>query len=190
MRSGNVTIHKYVVGVVLAHAVLIGACKRAPDPAPPGGSTTTAELGCLETAPPPASAAKCMTCIKANAINAGGDGCCGIKDATGRQLCEAAASCMRTGKVAGGPCNVGGDTSTCYCGTNQVNCWLKGVPNGPCISTIAAAAGRNIETQTTDTPNEDQILTRYGDVKYALGRASNVAAIAGAFCPAECELKK
>jgi hypothetical protein len=55
---------------------------------------------------------------------------------------------------------------------------------------ITKAAGRNIETGTTDTPTVIEVLKRYGDVKYALGRASNAAAIAGAFCADQCELVK
>lgn len=180
--------HWLMLAVVMAAGVLSGsACKRPKD----AGSTSESVAGCLETNPRQGIAADCMACLKAHAIESPvKDGCCGIQDSVGRQLCDKAAACMRAGGPPVGPCNIGGDTTTCFCGTHQVNCWDPGVPNGPCIEVIKAAAGRNIETLATDSPNEDQILKRYGDVKYALGRASNVASIAGAFCSGECEIVK
>jgi hypothetical protein len=41
---------------------------------------------------------------------------------------------------------------------------------------------------TTDAPTASQVLGRFGDPRFALGRAVNIGAIAGAFCPAECGL--
>src|SRR5262245_41024094 len=185
MRTGNVMIRGWrILGVVLVAGVLVGACKRSNSTAPTAESASGSKA-CVETNARPEIASACMACLRANAIKAGSDGCCGIQDQVGLQLCEAVSTCMRTGRTPTGPCNVAGDTTTCFCGTHQVNCWLRGVPNGPCVAVISAAAARNIETRTTDSPNEDQILTRFGDVKYALGRASNVASIAGAFCAAE-----
>ena len=192
MWSWNVRIRTWQFLGVLMSIVLLGACKRQMSsvasaetaaPAPPAAPS------CLETNVRAEAGAKCMACLDAHAINKGKDGCCAIHDEIGRRLCDAAAACMRKGRIStGAKCNVAGDTSTCYCGTHQVNCWLPGVANGPCMAEITAAAARNIETQTTDSPNEDTILNRYGDVKFALGPATNIASIAGAFCSAECEL--
>jgi hypothetical protein len=189
----NLTRNWKVIAVVLVGGALVGACKR--DTSAVASAETVAAPGaapaCLETNVRQGAGGSCMACLASHAISPGKDGCCGIEDDVGRHLCEAVASCMRSGRIptTGGPCNAGGDTSTCFCGAHQVNCWLAGVADGPCIKEITAAAGRNIETRTTDAPNEDTILNRYGDVKYALGRASNIAAIAGAFCGAECELR-
>ena len=175
---------------LLAAGLLFGACQRRPAAAGVPTAAAAPDDGCIETDVRADIASQCMACVRKNAITPGKDGCCGIADTTGRQLCEAVAKCMRNGMVQGKFCNVGGDTSTCYCGTHQANCWDPGVANGPCMAVITAAAGRNIETLSTDTPNADTILNRYGDVKYALGRASNVASIAGGLCGAECEIKK
>jgi hypothetical protein len=185
--------HWKVLAVMLAGGALLGGCKREMTAvASAETAAPSAAPACLETNVRAGAGAQCLACLDAHAITRGSDGCCGIADDIGRHLCEAVATCMRNGRIptTGGPCNVAGDTSTCYCGTHQVNCWLPGVADGPCIAEITAAAGRNIETRTTDSPNEDTILNRYGDVKYALGRASNIAAIAGAFCGAECELAR
>ena len=47
------------------------------------------------------------------------DGCCGITDASGFALCQAASACMRSGQLSGAGCNVAGDTfspaSRCHC---------------------------------------------------------------------------
>jgi hypothetical protein len=190
MWGGDVKIRGLKrLAIVLVAGLLVGTCRRSNSAAPTAESASGAKA-CLETDPRPEIASACMACLRANAINAGNDGCCGIGDPIGRQLCEAVAACMRNGRTPTGPCNVAGDTTTCFCGTHQVDCWLPGVPNGPCVSVISAAAARNIEARTTDSPNDDQILTRYGDVRYALGRASNVASIAGAFCASECEIRR
>jgi hypothetical protein len=138
-----------------------------------------------ETNPPAAVAMGCRTCLAANQ-NPATDGCCGITDATGLALCQAASACMRAGGPPVGMCNVAGDTTTCFCGTNQATCDAAGAANGPCVAQITAAAGRNIVTMTTDAPTAAQVLARYGDPAFAIGRAANIQAIAGAFCPAEC----
>jgi hypothetical protein len=104
----------------------------------------------------------------------------------GRQLCQTAAACMRAGGPPVGACNMIGDVTSCFCGTNQATCEVAGQPNGPCVSPITAAAARNVVTMTTDAPSVAQVLARYGDPSYALGRAANVHFIAGAFCPIEC----
>ena len=171
-------------------ALLGGACKRSPVT-----STATAETtgdvpaGCFETNAPTDKATACTACLKKNAIDKPiNDGCCGIRDAIGLQLCQAVSACMRAGGPPVGACNLAGDTTTCFCGKHQADCDVAGKADGPCITQITAAAGRNIETQTTDTPTAAQVLDRYGKVSFALGRASNIAAIAGAFCKAECGL--
>jgi hypothetical protein len=138
-----------------------------------------------ETAPPVALAMSCLTCLNGN-LNPATDGCCGITDATGLSLCQAASACMRTGGTTGTTCNIQGDVTTCFCGTNQATCDQTGAPNGPCVASITAAAGRNIVTGVTDMPTAAQVLARQGDPAYALGRSANIEAIAGAFCPVEC----
>jgi hypothetical protein len=182
-----------IAAIVLAATMsLLGACKRS---APATGASAAASAsagmpagGCVDTNPPPQLAGGCAACLEKNAQSSGKDGCCGIADATALRLCEAASKCMRAGGPPVGSCNLAGDTTTCFCGKYQADCDVPGKANGPCVAEITTAAGRNIETATTDTPNAGQILTRYGETKYALGRAANVAAIAGAFCKAECGL--
>ena len=95
-------------------------------------------------------------------------------------------ACMRTGGTTGTTCNLSGDVTTCFCGTNQATCDAAGAANGPCVAQVTAAAGRNITTLTTDVPTAAQVLARQGDPNYALGRAANIHGVAGAFCPAEC----
>lgn len=173
--------------VLLATVAMLagGACKRSKTREPAVAAQDVP--ACVETNARPAVAAACMACLKKNAIEGPEkDGCCGIKDPMGKQLCDAVAACMRAGGPPVGSCNIAGDTSKCYCGTNQAGCHLEGRPNGPCVALVVAAAGRNIETGTTDKPDGAEIIHRYGDIKYALGRASNVAAIAGAYCKIEC----
>ena len=51
---------------------------------------------------------------------------------------------------------------------------------------ITAAAGRNVMTTTTDTPTPAQILSRFGDTAYAIGRASSIHSFAGNFCAGDC----
>ena len=168
--------------LVMAAVSLPGACKRKD-----GDAAATGTLGgCLETSPRPEKGASCQACLQKNwngsPVN---EGCCGIDDAVGRQLCETVSACIRaTG------CNLAGDTTTCYCGTHQATCDQVGQPNGPCVPQITAAAGRQIVTKTNDKPSPAQIMERYGDVKYAQGRAANIAAIAGAFCAADCGIGK
>ena len=87
-----------------------------------------------------------------------------------------------------GKCNVGGDVTSCYCGTHPASCDQPGGPDGPCVAEITAAAGRNVVTKTTDTPTEAQIIDRQGDIDFAFGRAATVQTIAGAFCPTDCGL--
>ncbi|HEY7376775.1 MAG TPA: hypothetical protein VIF57_31745 [Polyangia bacterium] len=167
-----------------------GACKRASTQS--SAPTTSAEVadvpsGCWETNPSAEKAGACMACLKKNKIESPmADGCCGIHDSTGLQLCQAVSACIRAGGPPVGNCNLAGDTTTCYCGRHQADCDIEGKANGPCVPQIAAAAGRNIETRTTDTPTPGQIMERYGLTKYALGRATNIAAIAGALCKTEC----
>jgi hypothetical protein len=138
-----------------------------------------------ETNPPPSLAASCASCLFVN-YNPPTDGCCGITDSPGQSLCFAASACMRAGGPPVGQCNVGGDVTTCYCGTNVATCDQAVGANGPCIAQMTAAAGRNIVSMTTDAPTPLQVLSRLGDPSYALGRAANIQTIAGAFCPVEC----
>lgn len=189
-RKTNVRGSWFILWVAVAASIATGgACQRRA--ASKGGASGGLEgdPSCLETNPRSEVAATCMACLT-KTQNASKEGCCGIKDAVGRQLCEKAAACMRAGGPPVGPCNIAGDTTTCFCGSHSVSCWERGVPNGPCIAAITAAAGRNVDTLVSDSPNEDTILQRYGDIKYALGRASNIASIAGAFCANECEIAK
>jgi hypothetical protein len=185
MRSMN------IFAALLLAGALLGACKRTPK-TDSKGETASAEPGCLETNPRPGIAAACMACIRKNSYSPDhDDGCCAIRDAVGRQLCEAASTCIRSGMMStGDPCNVAGDSSNCFCGTHPATCSNPGGANGPCIAQITAAAGRNLETQTTDSPSAADVLDRFGNVKYALGRATTVATLAGTLCPNECEIKR
>jgi hypothetical protein len=150
-----------------------------------GGSAPDFSMCPFETNPPAAIAVACQACLDANK-NPATDGCCGIVgDPTGLQLCQAASACMRAGGPPVGQCNIGGDVTTCYCGSNLSTCSTGGA-NGPCLAQIAAAAGRNVMTMTTDAPNPATILSRQGDPAYAIGRAANIAVTAAAFCPADC----
>lgn len=177
-----------MVIAIAAAASLAGACKRSPAT----GSATAESAGdvpsgCFETNAPTDKATTCMACLKRNKIESPiKDGCCGIRDAVGLQLCQEVSACMRAGGPPIGACNLSGDTTTCFCGKHQADCDVPGKADGPCLAQVTAAAGRNVDTQTTDAPNASQILDRYGKVSFALGRASNIAAIAGAFCKAEC----
>jgi hypothetical protein len=175
-----------IMGVILAASALAqGGCRRSTNSE---AAATQSAPSCVETNARPGIAAACMACLKKYAIQSPDkDGCCGIADPMGRQLCDAVGACLRAGGPPVGSCNLAGDTTTCYCGKNQAGCDIDGKANGPCLALVSAAAGRNIETGTTDKPGAAEILARYGDIKYAIGRATNVAAIAGAYCKIECE---
>ena len=149
------------------------------------GAGGSGPVACLETNPPAALATSCDTCLDMN-LNAGTDGCCGIADATGLELCQTVSACMRSGGTTGTSCNLGGDVTTCFCGTNQATCDQAGQPNGPCVAQATAAAGRNVVTGVTDAPTPAQVLARQADPAYALGRAANIHGIAALFCTAEC----
>ena len=177
-----------LAALLLATMLLPAACKRANAPAA-AAEAGDVPSGCFETNPPATQAAGCMACLKRNKIESPmKDGCCGISDGVGQQLCQAVSACMRAGGPPVGNCNLAGDTTTCYCGKHQADCDVPGKADGPCVAQITAAAARNIDTQTTDTPSAVQILDRYGKTSFALGRAANIAAIAGAFCKVECAL--
>jgi hypothetical protein len=151
-----------------------------------GASSGTGGTACLETNPPPERATDCQQCLMMNE-NPATDGCCPIaaSDPTGFTLCQAASACMRAGGPPVGMCNVNGDSTSCYCGTNLATCDTAGKANGPCVSQITAAAGRNVITKMTDSPSAAQVLQRFGDPNYAVGRAANIHGITP-FCPTEC----
>ena len=182
-RTFSANVSGGLLAILVVGAVLLpGACKRKD-----GDATATGVVsGCLETNPRPEKAASCRACLQRNwngsPVN---EGCCGIDDAVGLQLCETVSACIR---VSG--CNLAGDTTTCYCGTHQATCDQVGQPNGPCVAQITAAAGRQILAKTTDKPSPAQIMERYDDVKYAQDRAANIAAIAGAYCAGDCGIGK
>jgi hypothetical protein len=168
--------------LVVAVVLLAAACKQK------GGDATGTQIttGCLETNPRPEKGATCRACLQKNWTgNPVNEGCCGIDDTVGLQLCETVSACIR---VSG--CNLAGDTTTCYCGTHQATCDQVGQANGPCVAQITAAAGRQIVSKTTDKPSPAQIMERFGDTKYAQGRAANIAAVAGAYCAADCGIGK
>jgi hypothetical protein len=146
------------------------------------GGTGAGGAGCLETNPPPCLAASCQACLDSKA-DPTTDGCCAIAttDPAGYALCQAASACMRSGK-----CNLAGDVTTCYCGTHQGDCDVAGMPNGPCVAQIAAAAGRNVMTQATDSPTEAQVIDRLGMPEYAVGRAANIQGVAAFYCATDC----
>ncbi|HEY7376777.1 MAG TPA: hypothetical protein VIF57_31755 [Polyangia bacterium] len=152
-----------------------------------GGGGTGGSM-CIETNPPANLAASCSTCLTAQS-NTGTDGCCPIatSDPVGFQLCQAVSACMRSGQVNGGPCNQGGDVTSCFCGTNAATCdAATNGANGPCVAQFNAAAGRNVVTMTTDVPTPAQVIARQGDPAFALGRAANIQGVAGLNCPTEC----
>ena len=180
---------KTIAIMILLTAFLPAACKRREASVSSAEANADFPAGCLETNPQPQIADACMACLKKNKIEGPiKDGCCGVIDSVGQQLCQAVSTCMRAGGPPVGRCNVGGDTTTCFCGRHAADCDVPGKADGPCVAQITAAAGRNIETHTTDKPTAAQILDRYGLVKFALGRASNIASIAGALCKTECGL--
>jgi hypothetical protein len=149
-----------------------------------GGTTGNGGGGgtvCVETNPPPAQAADCTACIMP--LQTGIEGCCTIEksDPTGFTLCQAASACMRSGN-----CNAMGDTQACYCGTHLGTCDNPGQANGPCVSQVTAAAGREVVMKMTDSPSPAQVLSRFGDTAFAIGRASAVHMFAGFFCSTEC----
>jgi hypothetical protein len=186
--SAKLPGHALPVLIVVALALQASACKRRDSTgAGAAGQENAGGGACLETNPPAAQAAACQACLQKNALGPPlDDGCCGIRDPIGLQLCQAVSACMRAGGPPVGLCNLAGDTTTCFCGTHQADCDVPGKANGPCLALIAAAAGRNVETLATDKPDAATIIHRYGETKFALGRASNISAIAGAFCKAEC----
>jgi hypothetical protein len=149
-----------------------------------GGTTGSGGGGgtvCVETNPPAAQAADCTACLMP--FQTGIEGCCTIEksDPTGFSLCQAVSACMRSGN-----CNAMGDTQACYCGTHVGTCDNPGQANGPCVSQVTAAAGRNVTMKMTDSPSPAQVLSRFADTAYAIGRASAVHLLAGGFCATEC----
>jgi hypothetical protein len=174
-----------LVVMFAASGLWLGACKRKSSAA----EATELSAGCIETNAGADITPACMACLRKNALDTPvNDGCCGVRDPEGMQLCQAVSACMRAGGPPVGRCNLTGDTTTCFCGKHQADCDVPGRADGPCVAQITAAAGRNVETGATDTPTAAQILDRYGKVSFALGRASNIAAIAGALCKSECGL--
>ena len=129
-----------------------------------------------------------MACLAPPESNPATDGCCPLAatDMNGFMLCQAASACMRSGTVNGGPCNMGGDITSCYCGTNAATC--DTTPNGPCITTITAAAAYTLTTKTTDSPTPAQVGARQGDSNFPFGRAANIQGEAGLDCPTQCGL--
>jgi hypothetical protein len=150
-----------------------------------GGAGAGGSGACIETTPPAAIAAVCKQCLDDN-DNPANDGCCVITDAMGLQLCQAVSACIRSGGATGTTCNIGGDVTSCFCGTNLATCEQTGRPNGPCVAEFTAAARRNVVTMATDSPTAAQVMARQADPSYALGRAANIHGTAGAFCPVEC----
>jgi hypothetical protein len=188
------------IGVVAAAAALAVGCGKSGTSSTTGTGGTGGDSGaagtggaagtaCLETNPPAEIAATCQACLDASADPAS-DGCCAIVDIdpTGFTLCQEASACMRMGNASATKCNLEGDVTTCYCGTNQATCDVAGMPNGPCVGAMTEAAGRNVKTHTTDAPIEAQVIERLGDPAYALGRAVDIHGIAGVYCPSECGL--
>jgi hypothetical protein len=147
-----------------------------------GGGGASSGGACVETKPPAPLVDSCMSCLATNE-NATTDGCCPIAatDPAGFALCQTASACIRDGA-----CNMSSDSTSCFCGAHAATCDTTGQPNGPCVAQITAAAGRNVTTHATDSPSAAQVLARFGDPNYALGRAVNIQSVAGAFCPAEC----
>jgi hypothetical protein len=154
-----------------------------------GNGSGAGGTACLETNPPANLATDCQTCLVANE-NPINDGCCPIAttDPMGFTLCQAASACMRAGGPPVGTCNMTGDVTSCFCGTvPTTTCDAPGQANGPCLAQVKAAAGRDVVMHATDSPTAAQILQRYSDPRYAIGRAANIHAVT-VFCPTECGL--
>ena len=143
-----------------------------------GNGSGAGGTACLETNPPANLATDCQTCLVANE-NPTNDGCCLIAttDPMGFTLCQAASACMRAGGPPVGTCNVMGDVTSCFCGTNPSTCDSPSQANGPCVNQVKAAAGRDVVMHATDSPTAAQILARFGDPRYAVGRAANIHGI-------------
>ena len=75
----------------------------------------------------------------------------------------------------------GGDTLSCWCGTNPTTCVSSNTPptqaNGPCLQQIFAAA------KTMDAAT---IFSIYSNPAFPLGRAVNLAGCRKNFCDTEC----
>jgi hypothetical protein len=141
---------------------------------------------CFETEPSAEIATMCSDCLATNK-NPDTDGCCEITDPVGIDLCRRVAACMRSGGSTAVTCNVGGDVTSCFCGTaTTTTCGTSGAANGPCVAAFTAAAARNVVMRMTDVPTAEQVLARQADPAYALGRAANIHGIAALFCPVEC----
>ena len=92
-----------IVTIAAATVLFSGACKRraaAPAPAQTAEQAGDFPPGCVETDARPEIAAACMACLKQHTTSKPiNDGCCGVTDPVGRQLCDDVAKCFR----AGGP---------------------------------------------------------------------------------------
>jgi hypothetical protein len=122
----------------------------------------------------------CPQCTNDNCALApapdGTDGCCGLAAPDDQNLCRVAVACFN----AFG-CTVGGDAVRCFCGNTAAACFaVTGAANGPCVNEVAAAA---------KTSNPVEIRQQFTQPASPLGRAVNLTACRGVFCPTECAVR-
>jgi len=80
----------------------------------------------------------------------------------------------------GANCTIGGDATTCYCGSSGTGCFTTtGAANGVCKSQVEAAA---------KTSDPAQIATQFTSPASPLGRAVNLTGCRGALCSVECSV--
>jgi hypothetical protein len=118
--------------------------------------------------------ADCNACT-AIECNPTTDGCCQITDPDDAALCKSFYACVQNSA-----CSLAGDSLPCWCGSAPqfTACFVTpGAANGPCHAEAAAAA-------KTDDPAV--IRERFVNPSYPIGRAVNLAACHGGFCPDQC----
>lgn len=143
-----------------------------------GGTAGTGGTGSRPTCPSEPGTEACNACTAQNcALGPNGtDGCCGLSDPVKRQLCDALYACIAQNAST---CTAAGDPTACFCGTSGGLCFQNaGAANGPCAAEMAAAA---------ETDDPAMILDRFISPVFPIGRAVNLSACRGSFCP-ECEI--
>jgi hypothetical protein len=153
-----------------------------------GGNGTGGVIACSE--PVSGTPAACCDCTTGNCALApnpdGTDGCEGLSDPNDKALCVAAATCFAAPAHAGntvspGFCATSGDAARCFCGNSGTACFsMAGAANGPCTAEVIAAA------KTSDPATIRGLFTSAAS---PLGRAVNLIACQGVFCPAECAIQ-
>src|SRR5262249_31641876 len=115
------------------------------------------------------------------------DDCLGFADPADRDLCENLYACLvapaHPGTSIPGPCLNVGDPLPCWCGTNFLTCATDNTPptqaNRPCLQQILAAG---------NSAQGNDILDRFADLNFPLGRAVNLVICQGNLCSSECRI--